>query len=66
LDPNYNFVISGSEVEDKAQVASLLNLYNNTSTIASFKYPDTILENDPLRPNIRSCYFADIQVRTNY
>lgn len=66
LDPNYNFVISGSEVEDKAQVASLLNLYNNTSTIASFKYPDTTLENNPLRPNIRSCYFADIQVRTNY
>jgi hypothetical protein len=66
LDPNYRFVISGKELEDKAQVASLLKLYNNTVTIASFQYPGSILKDNPLKPNIRSCYFDKIQVRTNY
>ena len=66
LDPNYRFVISGKELEDKAQVASLLNLYNNTATIASFQYPGSILKDNPLKANIRSCYFDEIQVRTNY
>jgi hypothetical protein len=66
LDPNYRFVISGKELEDEAQVASLLNLYNNTATIASFQYPGSILKDNPLKPNIRSCYFDEIQVRTNY
>jgi hypothetical protein len=66
LDPNYRFVISGKEVEDEAQVASLLHLYNTTATIASFQYPDSILKGNPLKSNIRSCYFDQIQVRTNY
>ena len=66
LDPNYRFVLSGKELEDKAQVASLLNLYNNTATIASFQYSDSILKDNPLKANIRSCYFDEIQVRTNY
>jgi hypothetical protein len=66
IDPNYKFIISGSEIEDKAQVASLLNLYNNTATIATFQYPDEILNGNPLRSNIRSCYMDQIQVRTNY
>jgi hypothetical protein len=66
LDPNYRFVLSGKELEDKAQVASLLNLYNTTATIASFQYPGSILKDNPLKANIRSCYFDEIQVRTNY
>ena len=66
LDPNYRFVLSGKELEDKAQVANLLNLYNNTATIASFQYSDSILKDNPLKANIRSCYFDEIQVRTNY
>ena len=66
LDPNYRFVLSGRELEDKAQVASLLNLYNNTATIASFQYSGSILKDNPLKANIRSCYFDEIQVRTNY
>jgi len=66
LDPNYRFVLSGKELEDKAQVASLLNLYNNTATIASFQYSGSILKDNPLKANIRSCYFDEIQVRTNY
>ena len=66
IDPNYNFIISGSEIEDKAQVASLLNLYNNTATIASFQYADAILKDNPLKSNIRGCYLEQIQVRTNY
>ncbi len=66
LDPNYRFVLSGREVEDKAQVASLLHLYNNTATIASFQYPDSILKGNPLKTNIKSCYFDQLQVRTNY
>ena len=66
IDPNYNFIISGSEIEDKAQVASLLNLYNHTATIASFQYADAILKDNPLKSNIRGCYLEQIQVRTNY
>jgi 4-amino-4-deoxy-L-arabinose transferase-like glycosyltransferase len=66
LDPNYRFVLSGKELEDAAQVANLLKLYNNTVTIASFQYPGSILKDNPLKPNIRSCYFNEIQVRTNY
>jgi hypothetical protein len=66
IDPNYKFVISGTEIEDKAQVASLLNLYNNTTPIATFQYPEEILKGNPLRSNIRSCYMDQIQVRTNY
>jgi hypothetical protein len=66
IDPNYKFVISGTEIEDKAQVASLLNLYNTTAPIATFQYPEEILKDNPLRSNIRSCYMDQIQVRTNY
>jgi 4-amino-4-deoxy-L-arabinose transferase-like glycosyltransferase len=64
IDPNYKFILSGSEIEDKAQVASLLNLYNKTAPMVTFQPP--IIENNPLRPNIRSCYLEQIQVRTNY
>jgi hypothetical protein len=66
LDPNYRFVLSGKELEDAAQVASLLKLYNHTATIASFQYASSILKDNPLKPNIRSCYFDELQVRTNY
>ena len=64
IDPNYRFILSGSEIEDEAQVASLLNLYNKTAPMVTFQPP--IIENNPLRPNIRSCYLEQIQVRTNY
>ena len=64
IDPNYKFIISGSEIEDKAQVASLLNLYNKTAPMVTFQPP--LIDNNPLRPNIRSCYLEQIQVRTNY
>ena len=64
IDPNYKFIISGSEIEDKAQVASLLNLYNKTVPMVTFLPP--IIDNNPLRPNIRSCNLEQIQVRTNY
>jgi hypothetical protein len=66
IDPNYNFIISGTEIEDKSQVASLLKLYNNTATIASFQYADAILKDNLLKSNIRGCYLEQIQVRTNY